>query len=149
MIWRLFRRLLGIDEVERRIENIHDQRFQLEKIIDELLDQIKKVQEEASTRQRIMRDELMESEARLMTRIEELEAVEPVASTDTLVDENRTGYIPWSERKRMAVASQSSPTKIQERLRGDIQGTNQPAQYDVRRGNNVSGDGKAPAHEGN
>ena len=144
MIYRFLRRRLGIDEIERGVENLHDPRVQLERILDERLDQIKKGQEDAATRQRVMRDELMESEARLMTRIEELESTEPVEKADTLVDENRTGYIPWSERKRMAAASQSSPATIQEKLRGHLQGTRRPEQDDVRWGNNVPGASKTP-----
>ena len=145
MILDYFRRLFGINELETRITNLHDQRFQLEKLVGELTEQAAQSRRESAVRQRVMRDELIESEARLMQRIEELENVKVEPSSDTLeVEENKTGYTRWSERKRARAAAESDPSKWIRRLKdGDIPRAGRQAQDDLRRRNHESGDGKA------
>lgn len=145
MILDYFRRLFGINELETRITNLHDQRFQLEKLVGELTEQTAQSRRESAVRQRVMRDELIESEARLMQRIEELENVKVEPSSDTLeVEENKTGYTRWSERKRARAAAEADPSKWIRRLKdGDIPRAGRQAQDDLRRRNHESGDGKA------
>lgn len=151
MIWDWLARQLGISKLKLEIDNLHDQKWQLEKLVGELTERVNQYRAESATRQRVMRDELMESEARLMTRIEELEDVETGPSDDTLpTEENKSGYIRWSERKRARAAAVTNVAALAERLRknGDLPRSGRPAQDDVRRRNDQSGDGQGQAPEG-
>lgn len=151
MIWDWLVRQLGIDKLRLEIQNLHDQKWQLEKLVGELTNQVAEYREESATRQRVMRDELMESEARLMTRIEELESVDTEPSDDTLpTEDNKPGYTRWSERKRARAAAVTDVARLAERLRndGDLSRSGRSTQDDVRRGNDQPGDGKGKASEG-
>jgi phage host-nuclease inhibitor protein Gam len=149
MIYTFLRRQLGINDLEIKITNLHDQRFQLQKLLEELVEQVAAAQRDSAARAKTMRDELMESEARLMTRVEELESIEPTEKADTLTGESQTGYISWSERKRIAAQREQNPTALRNKLNGNLPSTGRPAQDDFRRGHDVPSNGEAPSHEGN
>ena len=142
MILDYFRRLFGITDLDRRIENLYDERFQLSRLVGELSDQISSLREEMSIRRKVMAEELMESESRLMARIEELESPQPIVKEDTLVTEtNKTGFTRWSERKRAKAAAAIEPSVWTKRLiNGNIPRPIEP-EIDVRGGNNQSGNG--------
>jgi len=149
MMWDYLRRQLGLTDLERRIEQLYDERFQLEKLIGELSDQIKDVSKESQARHRVMQDELMDSEARLMTRIEDLESPRPEEKEDTLVseDSSKTGFTRWSERKRARAAAEISPAVWAKRLTNGNISRPGGREADLRGGNNKSGNGEGQVPE--
>jgi len=137
-IWRWFDRLVHRSVAEEISHSILQGGHALT-MIEELSAQLAAVREEAATRQKVMRDELMESEARMMTLIEELQEREPVEETDTLTAEtNKSGHMRWTERKRARAAAESNPAALAKRIiNGDLQ-------RNVRGRDDRPSDGKTP-----
>jgi hypothetical protein len=146
-IWESLRQWLrrqsGVERLEVELTLLRPQSGHALAMIEELSAQLAQVREEAATRQKVMRDELMESEARTMTLIEELQTREPAAETDTLSSEpNKSGHTRWTERKRARMAVESNPAALVKRItNGDVPGNS-------RGRNDRSGDGKAQVSTG-
>ena len=117
MIWRWLRRKLGVELAESIAASSVRQSGLALTMIEELSAELAKVREEAATRQRVMRDELMESEARMMTLIEELQDQESATETDTLTNEpNKSGHTRWTERKRARAVAEANLAVLVKRI---------------------------------
>ena len=131
MIYTWLRRWLGVEALEDRLV-LAESRLSTSilqsghalTMIEEMSAELARVRDEAATRQRIMRDELMESEARTMTLIEELQTRASEPETDTLeAGPNKSGHTRWTERKRARVVAESNPAALARRIvNGNIQG---------------------------
>lgn len=121
---RWLQRLLQIDSLQANIGLIGEDLAPLIRqsglalsMIEELSTELAKVREEAATRQRVMRDELMESEARMMTLIEELQTCAAEPESDTLTSEpNKSGHTRWTERKRARAAAEANLPALAKRM---------------------------------
>jgi hypothetical protein len=136
-IWRWFDRIVHELMADDLASSIRQSGHALA-MIEELSSQLAAAREEAATRQKVMRDELMESEARMMTLIEELQERESEPETDTLTNEtNKSGHMRWTERKRARAIAESNPAELARRIipNGNVQGN-------VRGRNDGPGDGK-------
>lgn len=130
MIWRWFDRLVHESMAGETSDSIRQSGHALT-MIEELSAQLAQVREEAATRQKVMRDELMESEARMMTLIEELQTQTSEPEIDTLSsDTNKSGHIRWTERKRARATAESNLAALAKRMisnanvSGNIRGRN-------------------------
>ena len=137
-IWRWFDRLVHRSVGDELSDSIRQSGHALA-MIEELSAQLNTLRGEISYRQTVMRDELCESEARMMTLIEELQEREPVEETDTLTAEtNKSGHMRWTERKRARAAAESNPAALAKRIiNGDLQ-------RNVRGRDDRPSDGKTP-----
>ena len=143
---RWLQRLLEIDSIQQNVGLIGEDLAPLIRqsghaltMIGEMSAEIAKLREELTIRQKVMRDELMESEARTMTLIEELQERESAPESDTLTSEpNKSGHVRWTERKRARAAAEANLPALAKRITANA---NVPG--NIRRRDNRPGDGQA------
>lgn len=119
---------LRIPDIELEQQRTHARLNALANVCSELSSQLSKHQEELKVRTSVMRDELMESEARLMNLIEEMQSQvsKTTDNKDTLPEENSSGYVRWSARKRSAQNKATDPTAWKRKTNGALSSPGRP-----------------------